>query len=217
VNKLKSTGISVLVGSSSEGPLWSLARRVTQADAENFASELLNLDIHNEGAQRRFCEKHGDMIPWSKGSTAKSDQEIDALMTSQGANRVWMLRQMLSGAWRMPTSWDREIALAHPLYVALGDFYESHSPNPANSSARPFPARTTAAAKTIGVLLRIQRSADRLRFCGNPDCPAPYFIARRSTQRYCSESCAGPAERESKRVWWKEHGSDRRRKAKKPK
>jgi hypothetical protein len=50
---------------------------------------------------------------------------------------------------------------------------------------------------------------DRLRgltkHCGNPDCPAPYFIAKKRWQRYCSEECAGPAARESKRQWWRQN------------
>jgi predicted nucleic acid-binding Zn ribbon protein len=28
-------------------------------------------------------------------------------------------------------------------------------------------------------------------------------------QKFCSEKCAGPANRESKRKWWQEHGKQR--------
>jgi hypothetical protein len=44
------------------------------------------------------------------------------------------------------------------------------------------------------------------RHCPNPDCPAPYFLALRHTQRYCSEKCAQSGERDTKRKWWNEHG-----------
>jgi hypothetical protein len=46
----------------------------------------------------------------------------------------------------------------------------------------------------------------RTRYCPNPECVAPYFFAKRHTQRYCSEKCAQVCERESKRRWWAEHG-----------
>jgi hypothetical protein len=42
--------------------------------------------------------------------------------------------------------------------------------------------------------------------CQNADCPAPYFFAARHGQKYCSEECARPAQREFKNNWWKEHG-----------
>ena len=52
---------------------------------------------------------------------------------------------------------------------------------------------------------------NRARYCQNPICPAPYFFARRHTQRYCCEKCAQGGQKESKRKWWAEHGSDWRK------
>ena len=46
----------------------------------------------------------------------------------------------------------------------------------------------------------------RARICPNEGCPAPYFFADRSSQRYCSESCAQNAEKETKRRWWQKNG-----------
>ena len=60
--------------------------------------------------------------------------------------------------------------------------------------------------------------ADKARYCANPECPAPYFFVQRKNQRYCSEICAAPAQRELKRKWWAEHGEEWRaeRQSKKP-
>jgi hypothetical protein len=52
---------------------------------------------------------------------------------------------------------------------------------------------------------------DRARCCPNPECPAPYFFAKRHSQRYCSEKCAQSGERETKRRWWAEHGKSWRK------
>ncbi len=53
------------------------------------------------------------------------------------------------------------------------------------------------------------------KVCENPDCPAPYFIARKVVQRYCSDGCAGLFQRDWKRRWWAEHGHEWRAKRKK--
>lgn len=47
--------------------------------------------------------------------------------------------------------------------------------------------------------------------CGNPDCPAPYFIKKRNTQRFCVSVCANYGQREHKREWWRAHGGQWRR------
>jgi hypothetical protein len=47
-----------------------------------------------------------------------------------------------------------------------------------------------------------ERIGDRAKHCGHVDCPAPYFIAEKRWQKFCTEACAGPANRESKRKWW---------------
>jgi len=48
-------------------------------------------------------------------------------------------------------------------------------------------------------------SIGRSRRCQNRECPAPYFWARRRTQKFCSSICAGPAKRKAKRRWWRKN------------
>jgi hypothetical protein len=55
------------------------------------------------------------------------------------------------------------------------------------------------------------RNSSRAKFCANPDCPAPYFIGARKSERYCSEDCAAVYQRKWKRNWWKQVGSSRRK------
>jgi hypothetical protein len=55
------------------------------------------------------------------------------------------------------------------------------------------------------------------KVCGNPECPAPYYIAQRRSQRYCGEQCADLFQREAKRSWWQEHGNLWREQRKKDK
>jgi hypothetical protein len=52
---------------------------------------------------------------------------------------------------------------------------------------------------------------EHLTYCGNPDCLAPYFIARRSDQKYCERGdCTRYAQRQFSLDWWKREGSKRR-------
>jgi hypothetical protein len=54
-------------------------------------------------------------------------------------------------------------------------------------------------------------------YCANKDCRHPYFLRERKTQRYCSEECAGPSQREFKRNWWAKKGPEWRREYKRRK
>src|SRR6266852_3917770 len=49
------------------------------------------------------------------------------------------------------------------------------------------------------------QAADRLAYCHNPDCAAPFFFGKRKDQQYCSDECAAPAKREAKLRWWREN------------
>jgi hypothetical protein len=62
-----------------------------------------------------------------------------------------------------------------------------------------------------GAVHQLFRRSALAKFCANPDCPAPYFIAGRTTQQYCSEKCFGVLQQAHKRQWWKEHGNEWRR------
>jgi hypothetical protein len=57
----------------------------------------------------------------------------------------------------------------------------------------------------------------RAKRCANSDCPAPYFMAQKTTQRYCTDKCAEVFQKEWKRKWWTEHGDAWRRARRKTK
>lgn len=65
------------------------------------------------------------------------------------------------------------------------------------------------------VLLYALKHVRLLRYCANPGCKEPYFVARRSSQFYCSSPCAKPAQKEAKLKWWYDHGDARRKKPRK--
>jgi hypothetical protein len=51
----------------------------------------------------------------------------------------------------------------------------------------------------------------RFEVCANPECPARYFLARRSTQRYCERGeCTRFAQRRHALTWWRTKGKFRK-------
>jgi hypothetical protein len=59
------------------------------------------------------------------------------------------------------------------------------------------------------------RKSELAKVCRNPNCPAPFYVARKTTQRYCSDKCAEVFQQEWKRKWWAEHGEEWRTRRKK--
>ena len=47
--------------------------------------------------------------------------------------------------------------------------------------------------------------AKRFGYCRNLQCAAPYFLASRRDQLYCSSDCAWPAKKAAKLKWWHAH------------
>jgi hypothetical protein len=52
------------------------------------------------------------------------------------------------------------------------------------------------------------QNVGELRRCGNPDCPAPRFIAKRKDQIFCTSDCAALI---AKRRWWSVNGANWRK------
>ena len=71
----------------------------------------------------------------------------------------------------------------------------------------------TQLQEAVYLLLKDARHA---KFCRNPSCPTPYFIATRTTRMYCSTSCFEEMQKESKLRWWNRVGSKRRKPRKRP-
>lgn len=53
-------------------------------------------------------------------------------------------------------------------------------------------------------LFHLQQIAGKTRRCPNPTCLAPYFIATKKGQKFCTPECARPTLLASKRTYWNE-------------
>ena len=51
----------------------------------------------------------------------------------------------------------------------------------------------------------------KMAVCGNPECPAPYFLKKRATQRFCERGpCVEYGQRQHALNWWRRVGAKRR-------
>jgi hypothetical protein len=122
---------------------------------------------------------------------------------------VWVLilRIMLRGLWSEPDLRQREwrvFAIRNHLYNLAQDPHSVKDPLAIFHPAKLFRIPPPTAFEQA--LLHFIKNTDKARYCANPECPAPYFFIKRKNQRYCSEICAAPAQRELKRKWWAENG-----------
>jgi hypothetical protein len=53
-------------------------------------------------------------------------------------------------------------------------------------------------------LLKVSRFAKE---CANPECPAPYFIAKKIIQQYCGDDCKHAARKKLQNAYWARSGS----------
>lgn len=208
--------------------------KISPRQLEWFLVELANLKVDVDAA-RRFRERFAAFIPghdpeWvavllDKPKAVGLRQQIDRLpnmtVEEMGEN-AWVatLKHMLGDLWTEPDYRQKEwgvFAFRYALYKWADNslrkvdlFKILYEPEKRFRVPPPTPFELA--------LSYFLKAGDRARYCANPECPAPYFFVTRKNQRYCSEICAAPAQRELKRKWWAEHGEEWRaaRQSKKP-
>jgi hypothetical protein len=126
--------------------------------------------------------------------------------------KLWLipLRDTLRAIWRAPDTKTKQWGL----FRISQDFFLQGDPNtihrPGGQGGSDFLLSWKPPTQTERFLLALMGWADLLQYCDNEECPAPYFIAKKRTQKYCSHECAKPAQRESKLRWWTQKGRQRR-------
>jgi hypothetical protein len=205
--------------------------RIPSATLEQFLLELANLrddSLELEAEASRLEKNFAAFIPppehksWCFDPARFEENEelsdafpptIQDRIIEKFGPRLWQLpslRLFVCRLWIEPDARIREWAvfvLRYQLYTMErdrsleGEFLDI-SPN---SDTLPHIPPPRPLEQALSYLVKF---ADRARYCANPECPAPYFFVKRKNQRYCSEICAAPAQRELKRQWWAEHGEE---------
>jgi len=171
---------------------------------EEFLTELLNLRLSDPAAVERFMSRFVDDFGL---------YEPDVLVRSQ--NRLQFFLENIQAAWLEPNAkvrlWGWAIFKTQWANTRFPDLSLSMHDEAGRKRFPPLP-------QELGIDMAFDyllNHHNRTRYCPNPECPAPYFFAKRHSQRYCSEKCAQAAEKETKRKWWAEHGPAWRKKRRK--
>jgi hypothetical protein len=164
--------------------------------AELILERLANLDTSNSRRVKVFIEAFADLLPGAAPIEPASGK-LPSLTEFEA-----QIKSTLQDIWKEPVPLLKEARL-----LVLAGFEARYEAEEVKS--RPIPDGF------LMVLLYAVKHAHLLRYCANPACKEPYFVARRGSQIYCSSPCSKPAQREAKVKWWREHGDARRKKSRK--
>jgi len=170
--------------------------------------EIVNLNDSHESATRlarRFADFELFTFPFRTfGPTPgqEDDEKRAWLMQLRKVFRaIWLERDTRRREWNVAVL---RVSLAMPSLNQMS----AHGRTDPMALVLPEPLPESPLERALDFLLKWHYKA---RYCGNPDCPARYFFGTRSSQQYCSESCAEHGQREAKRRWWEAHGADWRK------
>lgn len=198
---------------------------VSPERAERFLERLANLDrsARTPGKVKTFSAAFGDLLPryapvndtepLNRGAQVDAPERLRRLRANPDAydpsRFLWEEAQpCIQAICKEPSQHMKESAL-----LFLAGTYMREKGKKDKLRGRP----TLVPDKFLLVLLYALKHVHLLRYCANPDCKEPHFVARRGSQIYCSSPCAEPAQREAKSKWWREHGDARRKKSRKGK
>lgn len=184
--------------------------------AELFLERFVNLDVTNRDRVWNFVERFRDLVPLRRPSLGMVPKLFSQVLE---ATRPILqeLQPALRNAWKDPVPVMKEAGL-----MFLAGSYMAMSAQTVAAEKLGYIAIANrnrggqgfadVPDKFVMVMLHALKHVHLLRYCANPDCKEPYFVAGRASQTFCSGPCAAPAQREAKRRWWDEHGAARRKK-----
>jgi hypothetical protein len=199
---------TVVMNSSRDTADHALAR-ISLVEAKRFLIELVNL-ANDTDAANRFERRFERFLPWNchdsnittikeiefvrdPSSTVRIDMRFLQLFKLRDALRsIWVTNDMKTKEW--------QIFLFQADSTMTASYLAISGPPP------PSPFQQS--------VLYLFKWATKTRGCSNRDCPSPYFFSQRSNQKYCSQDCALPIQRDYKRNWWRRHGSAWRKRRK---
>jgi len=188
-------------------------------EAKRFLLELANLGERPEDAER-FWQRCEDFFPTN---AFRLSEEIETILPSdrqwqpdqsgwitgeelspEGKSRLRQenllrLRDWLREAWTIADQRRKEwkLFLLRQKFHQLTAASETEMIEPPPASGLDYALRY------------LWRMADKARRCANPDCSVtPYFLVERRGRRFCSETCARPAQQEYKQRWWEDHRAE---------
>jgi hypothetical protein len=199
---------------------------IPAARAKNFLIELANLQDGPDRALRfkaRFSDLFLAEVPWDIVRNWAVNIEAESYEPGDESHSNWSEDDLLRTYWlpnlrdALRVVWKQTDLVARQwgVFNILGTYFVTGGSRriigPILGPLEPFAYAPGIPGPCGSILLQLLKYSDLIRYCGGPECPAPFFIARRRSQRYCSDACAKPAQRKAKRDWWARNGKKWRR------
>jgi hypothetical protein len=174
---------------------------LTSSDRKAYV-ELIQYEIHveNERFLVELANLHDSGYPRFLRQWGYATYQEDSVMKLRDYVRaIWEREFDTEDVNRRLAEWLHDTGNLYPsLQFALYPDVESGEliPNSGNLAGR----------LALAILTRYQR----MRVCSNPHCAVPFFLARRSTQRFCERGeCTRYAQNQYALKWWRERHESR--------
>ena len=190
--------------------------RISASQANSFLLRLVNMgdDVStSRNFQKAFGQRFWATIPsgmmqiWftnDEGTWDDDPREWKDIPESELIHRylILPLRDKLRTLWDVP---DRRIQ--EWILFKIREYFLVGDPVLYQGYVQPFcfeiPGSLLDPSPIEQALFYLEKHLPRIKRCRNPGCSSPYFIAPRAFAKFCSPSCALPAQREAKRKWWR--------------
>ena len=203
---------------------------MTERRAARMLVEYLNLPVSgkatiSESEWSKFVADYRALkgrLPKAKGAKADAwGQAFSAFRRKwEGPNCFWILNSPAQTIAAMREIWNGKLenqAIVTEIgrWLRLGERQPWEWANHPDDALEAPPIHVNLDAGTVVLLPRtvdealwiaLLQNYKKLAVCENQTCQRPYFLKRAITQRYCSEKCALPSQREFKLRWWNEYG-----------
>jgi hypothetical protein len=165
-------------------------------------------EIADPGGYRRLIERHPEVFGHMASEQERAASAVSERSITIDKLRIW--RDRLRLAW---TAQDRRSREWHIFTLRFEYAREAALRNLPKQSSPEFDQKLKSMLWDPPPITPLEAAlfyfsaaiGDRARKCQATDCPAPFFVALKRWQKFCSPECALPAQREAKRKWWKDN------------
>ena len=189
--------------------------------AREFLQELANL-LDDPGALSRFEAHYHEFYMCERVVTLARhwamNIEEDGYDPARGdaamVREHWLipLRNHLRGIWRSSSLDGKQFGLfkMREDFFLQGESGLMHAPMGRSSDF--FVTTLLPPTDCEKCIMKLIGWAHLTHICANGECIAPYYVAKRRSQKYCGEKCGQPSQAQYKRQWWAAHGNEWRAK-----
>jgi hypothetical protein len=158
--------------------------------ARKRADLLLDLANLHDDCSERFWRR------WSRLLMRQADLDLPLLQNRDHLRKVW------SGTYEdagfVLAGWVRQATLRNRQSWVISSWFDGTYHVTPNYCILP-----------LSLAVGLSELKAKMAVCANPECPQPFFLKGRKSQRFCDRpACSAYGQRQHKKKWWNEHGRE---------